>query len=657
MFRLEEGQLLAGHSRLLQKSGFAANCAVREQNFPPKHINVARPAAATPSIETHPKEPSIIKKTRVFRKVSAFSPPKAATMATRKVRYKKLSVKTLLPVVLYSEIDQNEYESLKNEQISTGVESAEENEYHLQAVLQTSGTAADKEIPVPPPQESKINYNELYPVKFNEPTHFIRFSQTVEECIGCRYDMTEDDEVFLKRYNQDRAAQSQLSEDDFERIMEVYEDTASIQAPYASVDHTVIPYDQMVPGLNELDSPKLMTHAKALYEYWKQQRQAKKGPLHASLKFETHQETDEGDPFVCFRRREVRQTRKTRARDVQSADKLKRLRRELEEGRELVQQAHRRELMKRDMLHVDRAVFEQRAKLRALKIHLNIKTDDEDLYNTKPQKKKQPPAEPPSTQRPVVGALRAPPRPGPDGRPSSSTADNDLIQLSDQLLEKEAEMRLDIENKIENHRKWNLNHIDLTRDALEPLESQKQPKYRPVKIQYLMTPPNSASAEGLEEPTPMDLDQPEPVSGPGPLVRFQGLAEDDEEYCPAPKEYRRRIGRLNRLWIDRREINKPRPDPSAGGSDRWKYDDDSEDDELVCEVDPYDLRALKFRASIPFGTPGTLNRRGEAQNGVVANGAQAATRQVLPPPLASALATAAQQQQQHHQQQQQAGPS
>lgn len=486
--------------------------------------------------------------------------------------------------------------------------------------------------------------------------------------------------MFLTKYNQDRAAQAQLSEDDFERIMEVYEDTASIQAPYAPVDHTVIPYDQMVPGLNELDSPKLMTHAKALYEYWRQQRQAKKGPLHASLKFETHQETDEGDPFVCFRRREVRQTRKTRARDVQSADKLKRLRRELEEGRELVQQAHQRELMKRDMLHVDRAVFEQRAKLRALKVHLGIKTDDEDLYNAKvcvpslcgtglcadrgnagrwlrgmadqldvpqPQKKKQPPTEAPSAQRPAAGALRAPPRPGPDGRPSSSTADNDLVQLADQLLEKENEMRLDIENKIENHRKWNLNHIDLTRDALEPLESQKRPKYRPVKVQYLMTPPNSASAEGLEEPTPMDLDEPEPVPGPGPLLRFQGLAEDDEEYCPAPKEYRRRIGRLNRLWIDRREIKKPRPDPSAGASDRWKYDDDSEDDdEPVYEVDPYDIRALKFRASIPFGIPTHLGRRGDAQNGTVGNGISPATRQVLPPPLANALATVVQQQQQ-----------
>jgi enhancer of polycomb-like protein len=193
-------------------------------------------------------------------------------------------------------------------------------------------------------------------------------------------------------------------------------------------------------------------------------------------------------------------------------------------------------------------------------------------------------------------------------------------------------MRIDIENKIENHRKWNLNHIDLTRDALEPLQSQVEPKYRPVKIQYLMTPPNSASAsaEGLEEPTPMDLDQPEQAA----LVRFQGLAEDDEEYCPVPREYRRRIGRLNRLWIDRRDIKKPAPEPSFGGSDRWKYDQDSDDDELVCEVDPYDIRALKFRASIPLSDRYVAPppRRGEGPNGVVTNGIAPASRPALPPP-------------------------
>jgi enhancer of polycomb-like protein len=49
-------------------------------------------------------------------------------MATRKVRYKKLSIKTALPVLREGQIDPSEYESLATEtQIATGVEQAEEN--------------------------------------------------------------------------------------------------------------------------------------------------------------------------------------------------------------------------------------------------------------------------------------------------------------------------------------------------------------------------------------------------------------------------------------------------------------------------------------------------------------------------------------------------
>jgi len=49
-------------------------------------------------------------------------------MATRKVRYKKLNPKTVLPVFREDQIDPSEYESLTNEaQIATGVEQAEEN--------------------------------------------------------------------------------------------------------------------------------------------------------------------------------------------------------------------------------------------------------------------------------------------------------------------------------------------------------------------------------------------------------------------------------------------------------------------------------------------------------------------------------------------------
>lgn len=48
-------------------------------------------------------------------------------MSSRKVRVKKLSVKTALPVLREDQIDPSEYEALTTEiQIATGVEHAEE---------------------------------------------------------------------------------------------------------------------------------------------------------------------------------------------------------------------------------------------------------------------------------------------------------------------------------------------------------------------------------------------------------------------------------------------------------------------------------------------------------------------------------------------------
>lgn len=197
--------------------------------------------------------------------------------------------------------------------------------------------------------------------------------------------MTEEDEAFLKTYNAKFPPQQQLSEDDFERIMDVFEETASLSTPYAAVDKTIAPYSDMVSGLARLGVA--MPHAnnleKELYAYWRSRREDCDGPLHPMVKFETHQDTDDLDPYICFRRREIRQTRKTRARDVQSADKLKRLRRELETGRSLIIESCERELLKKDMLQVEKEVFETRASLRDMKIRLGIKTNDTDLWNQK----------------------------------------------------------------------------------------------------------------------------------------------------------------------------------------------------------------------------------------------------------------------------------
>ncbi|KAF4978703.1 hypothetical protein FZEAL_4972 [Fusarium zealandicum] len=576
-------------------------------------------------------------------------------MSSRKVRVKKLSVKTTLPVLREDQIDPSEYEALTTEnQIATGVEQAEENEYHLQTILKEAGTSNDQEIPVPPPQESDINYDELYPVPFHKPSSYIRFSQTVEECITCLYDMNTEDDEFLKQYNSKSPSAGTLSEDDFERIMEVFEDTAAEQTPFAAVDNTIAAYDMMVPALNHLGTPVLLQHAKPVYEYWKTRRQdAGNKPLHASLKFETHQETDDADPFVCFRRREARQTRKTRARDNKIAETLKKLRRELEDGRQLALMTYEREMVKRELMTMDRAIFEERSRLKDIKLRLGIKGEDEDLVNQKvcqanaqrsasctrnqafplgtdltvqPQKRK--PAEAPVVQRPPGAHLRQPVRS--DGR----TLDAELVLLADKLAEKQNELRLDIEMKVQNHRKWNQNHIDLTRDPLSPVKEQgTELKFRPAKTQYLMTPPASTSSEmDVDEDAPdaMQVDKREP-----PVFQFTGgSSEPPKSSQPA---FRRRIGRLNRLWIDRRGMVTPPRESSEEYSDRWRYDSDSDDDDEppVYEVDPFDTRALKFRATIPLNPYMFRGRPAVPPEAVAAAQAQSGNR-VIPSPAAVA---------------------
>ena len=128
--------------------------------------------------------------------------------------------------------------------------------------------------------------------------------------------------------------------------------------------------------------------------------------------------------------------------------------------------------------------------------------------------------------------------PRPDGR----SADADLVQLRDLLLEKENEMRIELETKIENHRRWNMNHVDLTSEPLPPVQRQSdQLSFRPAKTQYLMTPPASASGDE-DEANAMDIDKDE-APAPAPMRYFVGAPQDSSSQPPAAR-FRRRIGRL-----------------------------------------------------------------------------------------------------------------
>ena len=219
--------------------------------------------------------------------------------------------------------------------------------------------------------------------------------------------MVEEDDEFLRAFNEKRDASTQCSEDNFEEVMNFFEEIAQRKQPFAAVDSPpVVRWEEMEDEFDSNFIKRLRSNARFIYEHWKSRRIEsgnKSLNLASSLKvvkrifptyailltlrqFETGADTDDGDPYVCFRRREVRQVRKTRGRDAQSAEKLKKLRKEMEDGRHLAALASRREAIKRALMRVDKEVFEQRASLRQVKCSIPEKHNEDDddlLFNQK----------------------------------------------------------------------------------------------------------------------------------------------------------------------------------------------------------------------------------------------------------------------------------
>lgn len=200
-----------------------------------------------------------------------------------------------------------------------------------------------------------------------------------------------------------------------------------------------------------------------------------------------------------------------------------------------------------------------------------------------PQKRKA--ADAYQLQRPPGSQVRMPGRS--DGRP----LDADLILLSDVIAQKENLLQIEVEGKAQQHRAWNHGHIDLTREPLSPVHGQgSETGFRPAtaQYQYLMTPPSSVNSESFDQPSPSQ-EKPEPFA-----FRYSSPAEDDHHQ--GQPAYRRRIGRGGRLWIDRRLMGAERSETS----ERWKFDQDDDDDQETIEVDPFNTKALRFRATIPL---------------------------------------------------------
>jgi enhancer of polycomb-like protein len=249
----------------------------------------------------------------------------------------------------------------------------------LQAAIASQaavGKVAQQYIPTPETNASSIRYDDLYPPRFSQPATYIRFSSTVEDCTGCPYNMSEEDDAFLQSLNaKSKDASTQCSEDQFEVVMNFFEETAKTQQPFSNISDTpVLTLEEMVSAFDETVIESTRVFAKDVYEYWRARRiENENRPLQPTLTtkvIESSNDSDDSDPYICFRRREHRNVRKTRGRDAQSVDKLKKLRKELEEARHLVSLVRQREMAKKELIEVERMLWEQRRDLTKLKRNL-----------------------------------------------------------------------------------------------------------------------------------------------------------------------------------------------------------------------------------------------------------------------------------------------
>ncbi|GLB37128.1 putative enhancer of polycomb-like protein [Lyophyllum shimeji] len=433
--------------------------------------------------------------------------------------------------------------------------------------------AGDKHAPpsayIPTPDSTGIvdNYADLYPPnRWKDPVTYLHSSITAEEscsnaiALGFTYYMDERDKEWLDRNNEEargegtsaqgaisasatrtsaRSAKAKgkepesshalvISEDEFELTMGLFEKVTHEKTEYL---HHALETGMAFPTFNEyqdtFSSPlppptfasysvptwvpapaHLVRIARAIYPHWKERRIERGG--HRIIPTLNNDEADVlNESYVCFRMRELKTVRKTRASQASSSDKLARLQSEFAYPLELAKHILQREQLKRDCTQHARQILDKRIRLAALKKKypsLGDKADEELLIDKeKPKKTETSRAAKARTEsgtpvRPDVIAMR----------PAARVA----------LIKEAVEARLNLQKEQDHH--W---------------EDQVDNPYQPLPVSY-----------------PSRLFKYIPVN----FLASSSDNRQNPESERVPRAVRTRRGRGGRLLVDRRDC-APRP--------------------------------------------------------------------------------------------------
>ncbi|TFK47739.1 hypothetical protein OE88DRAFT_737780 [Heliocybe sulcata] len=423
-------------------------------------------------------------------------------------------------------------------------------------------------IPVPDSREVLEGYADAYPAgRWSDPSTYIRSSDSVEESIrdgianGFTYLMDERDQEWLEKNNEEargegtsaqgavssggtatrssqRSAKSKgkepeaaspiaMTEDEFELVMGVFEKVTHDKTeylhhgfeqgvafpPFSDYQDTFaarLPPSMfatfVVPGW--VPEPlQLLRLARVIYPYWRDRRMDRGG--HRIIPALNFDETDtKNESFICFRRRELKAVRKTRASQVSYSDKLVRLKSELALALDLSGHVHQREMLKWDAAQQAQQVWEKRQAFVELRMRfpaLAAKEDEELLFDKERVAKKTKPDVPLSGRMPPSIKLRTRDSgdvgsPSPHVEPAMKPRDRTAI------INKQIERELAAMKERDHH--WE---------------------------------------DGIDIPH-----QSPPLSWLQRHYKFSTSTPNSPEEAPVYRAIRRRVGRGGRTWMDRR---------------------------------------------------------------------------------------------------------
>ncbi|KAJ3376649.1 Enhancer of polycomb-like protein 1 [Entophlyctis sp. JEL0112] len=396
----------------------------------------------------------------------------------------------------------------------------------------------------------------------------------MEDYIGCPYCLDEADDAFLAKWRAESASdcatdsknvdvECVVPDDDlFEVYMYTLERFGNEQATdVPTLDQCSVYIRENEPLLlvpQTIPTPEA-TLSK-IFSYWVHRRYTQPRPFPVTnnqlgrpivppLRVDevtNNPKRDDSDPYICFRKRDLRPTRKhTKRVDTASLEKLKKLHRDLIQVRGLLDLVGEREETRRELLTMDTAFFEKRCLVRKMKKVFGVAETEDG------KKKKRKTAE--DSLRPSSIKIKI-------RNPSTELLDvkSPMDPVSEQMKVSEQVSRRKAEDAASGF-------IDLTECPF--IQSTTSPK------SFWESPLEITSTASYKASSATDS-----ASMKSKFVFSCG---------------RRRVGRGGRLFIDRRPVLKYDKDCTA----QWKFDEATEEiraNEVVVMEDT--IRNLAYRA-------------------------------------------------------------